>query len=704
MSIELANLPLGATLDVNGAGFSIFSQNATNVELCLFDGPRDARESQRVSLDRGGDGLWFTHISGVRAGQHYGYRIHGPYEPRAGHRFNSNKLLLDPYAKAISRMQPWDDRLLAYRVGDPELDLSIDNTDSAGVVPKSIVVADDLDWGNDRAPRTPWTSTFVYECHVKGLTALHPDIPPEIRGTYLGLASAPIIEHLQSLGVTAVELLPVHQCITRRGLAVQGLVDYWGYNTIGFFAPDARFATNSNGAQVNEFKSMVKTLHRAGIEVILDVVYNHSGEGDELGPTILFRGIDNSSYYRMEPHDSRRYQNFAGCGNCLNTANPRVLQLVMDSLRYWVEQMHVDGFRFDLSTVLSRDESGRPTNQFYETISRDPVLSKVKLIAEPWDIGMDGYRVGTLPPGWSEWNDKYRDDIRRFWRGNDGQVGALASRLAGSEDLFGANSRRPSASINFIACHDGFTLRDVVTYEHKHNEANGEQNRDGHNDNLSRNWGAEGKTDDPTVLATREQMQRNFLLTLACSLGTPMIQAGDELGRTQQGNNNAYCHDDELTWVHWDGQRIQNSVLEFARLVLNLRRRLAIAGRVGFFRGVPEAGGQLRDVTWLTEHGRELTNDDWHDASRKTLGMMVHRPSADVSFEMAVGTRSQTTLLILNSAEKVISFKLPFVEQTGSWAEIANTARVVQTSGVVYRDVVEMAACSGLLLDFRPES
>ncbi|HET9513310.1 MAG TPA: glycogen debranching protein GlgX, partial [Gemmatimonadales bacterium] len=563
---------LGAQWDGEGTNFALFSEHATGVELCLFDRPDDSHERERIPLRQRTDQVWHAYFPDIRPRQLYGYRVHGPYDPERGHRFNPAKLLLDPYARAISGTIRWNDTLQGYVIGHPDQDVVPDRHNSAGSMPKCVVVESAFSWGDDRAPRTPLNRTVIYECHVRGMTMRHPDVPEALRGTYLGLATDPIIDHLHALGVTALELLPIHHFVTDRHLREHGLTNYWGYSSIGYFAPDVRYATEGLGQQVTEFKSMVKRLHRAGLEVILDVVYNHTAEGNHLGPTLCFRGIDNLAYYRVDPAQPRFYADLTGCGNALDLRHSRTMQLVMDSLRYWVQEMHVDGFRFDLAPVLARDPEGfNPFGKFFDVVRQDPILSGVKLIAEPWDLGPDGYQVGRFPIGWSEWNDKYRDTVRAFWRGDPGKVPELASRLAGSSDLYQASQRPPQASVNFITAHDGFTLHDLVSYERKHNEANGENNRDGHDHNLSRNWGVEGPTDFPGIIRLRERMRRNFLATLAFSQGGPMLSHGDELGRTQRGNNNAYCQDNELTWIDWNLGPAERELMEFTRRVLRIR-------------------------------------------------------------------------------------------------------------------------------------
>jgi isoamylase len=529
--------PLGATWDGEGVNFALFSENATAVELCLFAGPDENREVTRIRMPEHTNQVWHVYLPDARPGQLYGYRVYGPYAPAEGHRFNPAKLLLDPYAKAITGRLRWSEALFGYTVGHREADLARDERDSARGMPKCVVVDSAFNWGNDRFPRTPWHKTIIYELQVKGFTARHPDVPKQVRGTYAGLTCPEIIEYLHSLGITAVELMPVHQFVDDKHLVDRGLTNYWGYNSVGFFAPEARYATQTLGQQVAEFKTMVRALHREGIEVILDVVYNHTGEGNHLGPTLCFRGIDNAAYYRLASDNRRYYMDYTGCGNTLDMTHPRTLQLIMDSLRYWVLEMHVDGFRFDLASALARElHAVDRLGAFFDVIQQDPVLSQVKLIAEPWDLGEGGYQVGNFPVLWAEWNAEYRDTVRRFWKGDGGLVGTLAYRLTGSSDLYEEGGRRPHASINFITAHDGFTLCDLVSYNDKHNAANGEENRDGHNHNLSWNCGVEGPTSDPTVLTLRARQQRNFLATLLLSQGVPMLQAGDEIGRTQHGN------------------------------------------------------------------------------------------------------------------------------------------------------------------------
>jgi len=674
--------PLGATWDGQGVNFAIFSESATGVELCLFAHEDDAVETHKIMLRERTDQVWHCYLPDVRPGHYYGFRAPGPYDPRNGQRFNPAKLLIDPYAKAITGTIKWSNALFAYKVGGPRDDLYPDPNNSAGGVPKCVVIDPAFTWEDDRPLRIPWNRTVIYECHVKGMTKLHPEVPDHLRGTYLGLCTDPMIEYLIELGVTAVELLPVHQFVVDRHLAERGLTNYWGYNSIGFFAPDVRYASKGLGNQVYEFKSMVKTFHSAGIEVILDVVYNHTGEGNHLGPTLSLRGIDNRAYYRLEPNDPRFYVDFTGTGNSLNMQHPRAIQLIMDSLRYWVTDMHVDGFRFDLAPVLARElhEMDR-LSAFFDIIHQDPTLANVKLIAEPWDVGPGGYQVGNFPIRWAEWNGRYRDAVRHYWRGDPGQTSEFASRLAGSSDIYQPSGRGAYASINFITAHDGFSLRDLVSYEQKHNEANGENNRDGHNDNVSRNWGVEGETDDSTILDRRFRVMRAFLATLAFSQGVPMLSHGDEIGRTQKGNNNAYAQDNELTWMHWDLSDDQRRLLAFARKCIHLRHAHAVLRRRHFFTGEPTIKGGPKDLSWLRPDGREMTNEDWHNPESRALGMLIYGEATDETDDRGRPIAGETLLLLTNSGESPVCFTLPAIERPpgpahpehGLWTELVDT-------------------------------
>ncbi|HYD52240.1 MAG TPA: glycogen debranching protein GlgX [Gemmatimonadaceae bacterium] len=666
--------PLGATWDGEGVNFALFSERATAVELCLFARADDAIESFRVMMPHHTDEVWHCYLPDVRPGQLYGYRVHGPYEPERGLRFDPTNLLLDPYAKAISGRIQWSDAVFAYRVGGPREDLEPNTSNSAGGVPKSVVINTAFEWGHDRQLRTPWNRTVIYECHVKGMTARHPRVPERLRGTYLGLVYDDVLDYLLALGVTAVELLPVHQFVVDRHLWERGLTNYWGYNSIGFFAPEVRYSIGGLGAQVHEFKSMVKTFHSAGIEVILDVVYNHTGEGNHMGPTLSLRGIDNPAYYRLMPDHPRYYMDFTGTGNSLNMLHPRTIQLIMDSLRYWVTEMHVDGFRFDLAPVLARElyEVNR-LGTFFDIVHQDPVLSRVKLIAEPWDVGPGGYQVGNFPVGWAEWNGQYRDAVRHFWRGDPGRIGEMASRLAGSSDIYQWTRRGPYASINFATAHDGFTLHDLVSYERKHNEANGEENRDGHDHNISRNWGVEGETDDPAILDVRFRMMRNYLATLLFSQGVPMIAHGDEIARTQRGNNNAYCQDNEVSWMDWTLDDRRRELLEFTRQVIALRQSSAVLRRRHFFRGGTGSAGP-KDVAWLRPDGGEMQEADWHRADGHALGMLVSGEATDETDGRGRPVRGDTLLLFLNGGADAVQLTLPALQAAGRWVELVNTA------------------------------
>jgi isoamylase len=669
--------PLGATWDGEGVNFTLFSENASAVELCLFGGPDGNEEQARIEISEQSDQVWHVYLPGIASGQRYGYRVHGPYDPAAGHRFNAQKLLLDPYARTIDRPVRWSDVLFGYEIGRPDTDLKIDQRDSANVMPKSVVVDDSFDWGGDQRLRTPWNETVIYEVHVKGFTWRHPQVPREIRGTYAGLASPPAIDHLRSLGITAVELMPVHQSVSSRMLQERGLTDYWGYNSISYFAPDLRYSsTGSLGQQVTEFKSMVKALHQAGIEVILDVVYNHTAEGSHLGPTLCFRGIDNLSYYRLQPSNHRLYADFTGCGNTLNMRHPRTLQLVMDSLRYWVLEMHVDGFRFDLASALARElHDVDRLAAFFDIILQDPVLCQVKLIAEPWDLGEGGYQVGNFPVLWSEWNGKYRDAVRDYWRGAEQTLAEFATRFTGSSDLYGPTRRQPHASINFVTCHDGFTLEDLVSYNVKHNEANHENDKDGDNNNRSWNCGAEGPTGDPIVNLTRERQKRDFLATLFLSQGVPMLLAGDEIGRTQKGNNNAYCQDNELSWLDWENA--DQELLEFTRRLIRLHQDHPVFRRRRWFQGRPIHGQEVHDIAWFTPAGEEMSEEDWRLGFAKSVGVFLNGeaiPSPGPRGERIV---DDSFYLLFNAHHEQLAFVLPAREGCYGWAKILDTSDTI---------------------------
>ncbi|HSK86183.1 MAG TPA: glycogen debranching protein GlgX [Rubrobacter sp.] len=663
--------PLGATWDGQGVNFALFSENADRVELCIFD-PSGKTEIERIELRERTDRIWHCYLPYCQLGQLYGYRVHGPYDPENGHRFNPNKLLLDPYAKATVGPLDWSYPHFGYRLGAEEEDLSYDERDNAAGMPKCRVVDTAFTWGEDRPPRTPWDETVIYELHVKGFTKSHPNIPEDLRGTYAGLASAPAIEHLKRLGVTAVELMPVHSFVDDKHLVDKGLKNYWGYNSIGFFAPDMRYSATGS---IGEFKTMVKRLHSAGLEVILDVVYNHTAEGNHLGPTLSFRGIDNAAYYRLVPDDPRYYMDFTGTGNTLNMMHPRVLQLIMDSLRYWILEMHVDGFRFDLASALARQlYEVDQLSSFFTIIHQDPVISQAKLIAEPWDVGEGGYQVGNFPIGWAEWNGKYRDVVRAYWNGDGGLVDELAYRLTGSSDLYEHGGRRPYASINFVTAHDGFTLRDLVSYDEKHNEANGEANGDGENHNLSHNYGVEGPTDDLEIRRIRARQRRNIMATLLLSQGVPMILSGDEMGRTQGGNNNAYCQDNEISWLDWEFSILDRNFLAFVRRMIRLRKEHPAFRRRRFFQGRELRGADAKDITWLTPAGREMTDEEWNNSFARSLGLQMSgllegeydaqgRPEVDDDF-----------LLLFNADQEEVTFQIPPFPEEARWEVFMDTA------------------------------
>ncbi|MGE5219769.1 MAG: glycogen debranching protein GlgX [Chloroflexota bacterium] len=666
---------LGATWDGSGVNFAIFSEHASGVELCLFDHKDSPQQIAGIPIKERTDLVWHVYIPDLRPGQLYGYRVHGPYEPQQGHRFNPAKLVLDPYGKAISGTVQWNDALYGYRINHADADLSKDDRDSAPFIAKSVVVDPAFDWEGDSAPRIPWHETIIYEIHLKGLTACHPGVPKNLRGTYAGLVSPPVLDYLRSLGITAVELMPVHHSVPERHLVERGLTNYWGYNSIGFFAPDARYSSSGTlGEQVTEFKQMVKMLHRAGIEVILDVVYNHTAEGNHLGPTLCFRGVDNSAYYRLAS-DSRYYVDYTGCGNTLNMIHPRTLQLIMDSLRYWVLEMHVDGFRFDLAATLARGlhEVDR-LGAFFDIIHQDPVISQVKLIAEPWDLGAGGYQVGNFPVGWAEWNGKYRDAIRKYWRGDRGLVSDVAYRLTGSSDLYQSDGRRPYASINFVTCHDGFTLADLVSYNAKHNEANGEGNRDGTDDNLSWNCGVEGPSDNPSVLALRERQIRNFLTTLFVSEGVPMLCAGDEVERTQRGNNNAYCQDNELSWFDWHIDPRRQRFLEFTRKLIRLRLQHPELHRRKFFQGRPLCDASMKDLVWFRPDGGEMTDSEWSDTTREAFGYRLCGLAMDEVNDKGEPITDDTLLIVFNGGVEKVQFVLPDAHPGKRWELLVDTA------------------------------
>jgi len=658
-------IPLGATWDGTGVNFAIWSEHATAIELCLFDVEEPGREKERIRLRERTDQVWHARVAGLTPGALYGYRAHGPYMPREGHRFNPAKLLLDPYARAISGSVTWHDALLG---GRGPADVEPDGRDSAPYTARSVVVDGAFDWGDDRPPATPWHRTVLYEAHVKGLTARHPELPPALRGTYAGLGAPPVTDYFRDLGVTAVELLPVHHAVSERALVARGFTNYWGYNSIGYFAPDSRFASaGSRGEQVTEFKGMVRALHRAGIEVILDVVYNHTAEGGRRGPTLSFRGLGDGAYYWLDPADGAAYVDWTGCGNSWHTPHPRALQLVMDSLRYWVQEMRVDGFRFDLAPVLARTGLGDVNlyAPFLGTIRQDPVLAGVKLIAEAWDVGPDGYLVGRFPAGWAEWNGRYRDTVRRFWRGDAGQAADLGFRLTGSSDLYAASGRHPAASVNFVAVHDGFTLADLVSFERKHNAANGEENKDGTDDNHAWNCGVEGPTTDPAVLALRERQMRNFLATLLLSQGVPMLAHGDEVARTQSGNNNVYCQDGPLSWIAWEPSPAADAQRAFTRRLIALRRAEPVFQRRTF--------STARGLTWMRPDGKEMTSADWSEPATRALGLLLRGDRIDEVDEAGEPIVGATFLVLLNAGAGAVPFIVPAPPGAARWATVLDT-------------------------------
>lgn len=668
--------PLGATWDGSGVNFALFSEHATKVELCLFNAVHDTREAVRIPMPEQTDMVWHVYVPDIGPGQLYGYRVYGPWDPARGHRFNPNKVVLDPYAKAVARTVRWRDEMYGYTVGHPDADLHMDERDNAAWAPLGMVIDPAFSWGDDRPPRIPWHETIIYEVHVKGFTRLHPGIPTRLRGTYAGLCSEPAIRHLKELGVTAVELMPIHHHVDEPQLVARGLTNYWGYNTLCYFAPDSRYAASVDPQEcIREFKQMVRRLHAAGLEVILDVVYNHTAEGNHLGPTLSLRGIDNASYYRLDPQNPRYYVDYTGCGNSLNMRHPRVLQLIMDSLRYWVLEMHVDGFRFDLASTLARElHEVDKLGAFFDIIHQDPVLSQVKLIAEPWDLGEGGYQVGNFPVGWTEWNGKYRDTVRRFWKGDGGVVSELATRLAGSSDLYEHSGRRPYASINFVTCHDGFTLQDLVSYNQKHNEANGEGNRDGENNNLSWNCGVEGPTTDRTILALRERQKRNFIATLMLSLGVPMLSGGDELSRTQRGNNNAYCQDNEISWYPWDLTPEQRDFLEFVKYMIRIRKQQPVLRRRRFFHGRPIRGSQVKDLMWFEPSGKEMDDAAWHNPSARCLGYQIAGSGLDEYDEEGNPLEGDTLFVMMNAGSEPVTFILPQHGPDERWQRLVDTA------------------------------
>jgi len=667
--------PLGASYNGVGVNFALFSEGATKVELCLFDSATDSAPRETIELMEKRVHVFHSFVPGIKPGQLYGYRVHGPWDPERGLRFNPAKVLVDPYAQAIANDVVWSAAMFPYKLGGPQGDLAIDETDNAMGAPKSVVVDNVFNWDNDRAPRTSWRDTIIYEAHVKGFTMRHPEVPESIRGTYAGLASRAAIAYFKKLGVTAVEIMPVHEMVDDQLLSDRGLKNYWGYNTLSFFAPAGRYSSMGRGGeQVAEFKSMVKALHAANIEVILDVVYNHTAEGNHLGPMLSLKGIDNRSYYRVVGDSPRYYMDYTGCGNSLNMRHPQTLKLVMDSLRYWVTEMHVDGFRFDLASTLARElHDVDRLSAFFDIIHQDPVLSTIKLIAEPWDVGEGGYQVGNFPDLWTEWNGRYRDAVRRYWKGDQAVAAELGFRLTGSSDLYELSGRRPHASINFVTAHDGFTLHDLVSYNSKHNEANGEQNRDGSDNNDSWNHGVEGETENPAIIDLRERQKRNFLVTLMVSQGVPMICSGDEMGKTQRGNNNAYCQDNELSWLDWSLDERRRALLEFTQRVIALRNEQPVLRRRRFFSGGYVRGSGLKDIVWFRPDGQEMSGADWNRPESHAIGMMLGGdaiPTLDEQGEQIIG---DTLLVLTNAYHEPFDFMLPAIEWGESWEVLIDT-------------------------------
>ncbi len=665
--------PLGATWDGMGANFALFTENAEKVELCLFDS-HGRKELERIELPEYTDQVWHGYIPDAHPGTLYGYRVYGPYDTARGHRFNHHKLLVDPYAKGLYGNLVRNKANFGYRYDSPKADLSFDKRDNARYVPKCMVIDTAFNWARDQTPEVPWNDTIIYEMHVKGMTARHPEVIPALRGTFAGLTVSSVIDHIRDLGVNAVELLPIFPCSGERNLEENGLSNYWGYNPFTFFAPNPRYLASGHP---NEFRTMVRHFHDAGIQVILDLVFNHSGEGSHTGPTLSLRGIDNASYYRLKPGDERHYVDRTGCGNTLDMTHPRVLQMVMDSLRYWVEEMHVDGFRFDLASTLASDEDGfNPKSPFLNAVRQSPAFNGIKLIAEPWDLGADGYQLGRFPPGWSEWNDRYRDTVRAFWKGEGGIIGDLAFCLTGSSDKFEHKGRRPRSSINFVTAHDGFTLEDLVTYEKKRNEANLENNQDGTDNDLSWNCGHEGPTDDPAIVSERFKQKKNLMASLLLSQGVPMLLAGDELGRTQQGNNNAYCQDNEISWIDWENMRKEDlEFLEFVKSLIRIRHTHPVFNRTRFFHGQLIGGSPVKDITWLSLDGRELTHDEWHLSFARCFGFHLGGDTGDFFSRAGKRLVDDRFIVLLNADRNDIGFQLPSADLGLLWNVLIDTAR-----------------------------
>jgi glycogen operon protein len=698
--------PLGATWDGTGVNFALYSEHATKVELCLYDN-RGRRETERIQLSEQTAFVSHAYVSDLQPGQLYGYRVHGPWDPAGGLRFNPAKLLIDPYARAISGQIDWERPIYPYRFGGDNADLNIDRRDSASGMPKGVVVSPYFDWAHDRPPQIPLSDSVIYEVHVRGFSMLHEHIPQDLRGTYAGLASPPALKYLKKLGITAIELMPVHQFVHDKVLVDRGLRNYWGYNTLNYFSPHSEYSSSgATGAQVPEFKAMVKALHREGIEVILDVVYNHTAEGNQLGPMLSFRGIDNPTYYKLVPENQRYYMDYTGTGNSLNVRHPQVLKLIMDSLRYWVTEMHVDGFRFDLAAALARElHDVDRLAAFFDIIHQDPIISRTKLIAEPWDVGSGGYQVGNFPVLWAEWNGKYRDTVRRYWKGDEGQLSDLGYRLAGSSDLYQHDGRRPYASINFATAHDGFTLEDMVSYNEKHNDANGENNQDGANDNHSWNMGAEGPTDDPEIVAARERQKRNLLATLLLSQGVPMLCGGDEIGRTQRGNNNAYCQDNEVSWYNWALDESKTKLLEFTRRLIEFRRAHPNLRRRKFYQDREVYHSSLKDIAWYQPDGQEMTQEQWNTGWMRSLGLLFNGNTLNETDELGEPVVDDSFLILLNSSAEGVTFTLPLSPLNHGWKMVMNTHDLDQP----FRDEsmnesLELAPrCVVLLRELAPE-
>ncbi len=666
--------PLGANWNGEGVNFALYAENATGVELCFFESHDHTVETHRIKIVERSHQVWHVFVPGLKPGQLYGYRVHGPYIPEAGHRYNANKLLIDPYAKAIAGTINWSDALFGYQIGHPDGDMSFSTSDSAPFIPKSVVVASTFDWDGDVPPKIPYHQSIIYEVHVKGFTKLFPDIPEELRGSYAGIAHPLTIQYLKDLGITAIELMPVHHFVADRHLVERGLTNYWGYNTIGFFAPDVRYSSSGvMGEQVTEFKNMVKQLHKAGIEVILDVVYNHTAEGNHMGPTLSFRGIDNMMYYRLTEENLRYFNDYTGTGNTLNANMPSVLRLMMDSLRYWITEMHVDGFRFDLAATLARElHEVDQLSAFFDIIYQDPIISQVKLIAEPWDVGEGGYQIGNFPPGWAEWNGIYRDCIRDFWRGSERMLPEIGKRLTGSSDLYMGGNRTPTASINFVTAHDGFTLNDLVSYNEKHNEANGENNLDGESENRSFNWGVEGPTDNEEINRLRNKHKRNLLTTLFLSQGVPMLLAGDELGRTQHGSNNAYCQDNEISWIDWENA--DHELLNFTCDLIHLAKCHPVFCRRHWFQGQAIKGKGTEDIAWFLPDGNEMSEEHWDHSFAKSLGVYLNGDGLHWAGPMGEKITDDSFYILFNAHIERLEFILPEETYGNIWQKLVDTA------------------------------